>query len=182
MFLFLDTETDGNMNEQKIIELSYVVANDSLAPIKTYNNFISDIADKIYEGQKVYTYEDFSKGINWESCFTELMKDLELLHKDKGFLIIFNSGFDLDVIKRACKDKNIDIERFENIVKNTLYDLMLETIDFCNLRRCDGSLKWPKLQELCNILLGEGICQTHKALDDVMMMIECMKAGKDKFW
>lgn len=183
MNIILDTETNARTvnnkftHKQHIIELGYYVIDEQCNIIKKVSTLIADVADEIFEYQKLFTMDDIKKGRKWDIVFSELLDDLQLL-PDNGKVIAHNLYFDKMVIKFSCLTKNISQEKidiFDNIVTKKGYCTMKNTINFCALQPIKyNNYKYPKLTELYTKLFNKNVQQKHVAIDDVHILYECV--------
>lgn len=189
-YLFFDTETNGRVNpktnkwtnEQHVIELAYVVTDENFNEIFSKSCMIRDVADKLYPGQSVYKYSDLKSGEKWEDTYYEFLEHIDKIKNNNGYLIAHNLNFDKDAIIFSSKEMKMEkksIEMFERTVNTRGFCTMQNTTAFCKLPGFYGKYKWPKLEELYNITHPTiPFVQTHKAMDDVNMLIKCFKKCK----
>lgn len=189
-YLFFDTETNGRVNpktkkwtnEQHIIELAYMVTDENFNEIFSKSCMIKDVANKIYPGQSVYTYSDILKGENWEDTYYEFLDYINKVVHNNGYLIAHNLNFDKDAIIFSCEEMKMNkksIDTFEKNISTNGFCTMKSTVSYCKLPGFYGNYKWPKLEELYNKTHPNNpFIQTHKAMDDVNMLVKCFKKCK----
>lgn len=188
-YLFFDTETNGRTvegnwtNKQEVIELCWIITDDKLNIVKENTYFIRDVAKEIYQGQTVYKMEDILKGETFENVFYEFLRDLRLVYANGGKAIAHNLSFDKIVLEYSAylKDINvISIMDYKDIIDKIGICSKLKTTRFVKAKNKLGYIKWPKLTELYDKLFpNEPYIQTHKALDDVLMLLKCIKKCVD---
>ena len=182
-YLFLDTETDairneGDFNKQLVIELCYLVTDEDFNVLEEKTTMICDLAKELGKHQTVYTMDDVLVGETWEAAFNDFYKRMEEIESNEGMIIAHNMKFDANVIGYSLRRGGAPpdlIGRYTRIMKKRGFCNMLATIDYCKLPPFRyGKYKWPKLQELYDKLYpNTPFHQTHKAMDDVHMMVKC---------
>jgi DNA polymerase-3 subunit epsilon/exodeoxyribonuclease X len=111
-FVLLDTETTGTSQEDRVIQLGYIVLEGK--KIEVYNDFCSTTPPISFGAMEVHgiTPEMIA---NKPVCVeTEAYKELENLNSESNYMIIHNAPFDLGMLKKegfTCKMKLIDTLR-----------------------------------------------------------------------
>lgn len=182
-YLFLDTETDairndGDFNKQLVIELCYLVTDEDFNVLEEKTTMICDLAKELGKYQTVYTMDDVKTGETWEAAFNDFYRVMEKVHSNEGLIIAHNMKFDANAIGYSLRKGGAPedlIRRYSLIMKQRGFCNMMATVDYCKLQPARyGKYKWPKLQELYNRLYPmEPFVQTHRAMDDVHMMVKC---------
>lgn len=187
-YLFFDLETDGRpgkngkfTNNQGIIDICWIVCDEELNIIKERQTMISDVCDKLYPGQSVYTLEDFQDGDEWEPIMKEFKKDMYTIHNNKGYILSHNLKFDVNSFLFSTYLKTQD-RHLNNELRHIFWKrgrcTMREMTDVLKIPGQYG-YKWPKLQEWYNKLWPQKqYIQTHKSLDDVRLLVKCFKKSR----
>ena len=185
-YIVFDTETNGKPNPltgkftkyQDIIELCYWVVDDGKV-VKKYSNLVSDIADRLYPEQKVYTMTEIKfEGKKWKEVFDEFLKDLQKLPEGSK-VYSHNLDFDKNVCLHSSRNNDIPMEKillFNRIIKEKGVCTMQSTTNYCKLPVSwnNQSYKWPKLTELHHVLFKKPFNQKHLATDDVYHLNKCV--------
>jgi len=174
--LFLDTETTGlpagkDYSNINITEIGWVITDINFNKIKEENHLINgdfEITDKITEITGITKQMTIDNG-------KEITKVLDIFFNDlKGcqFYIAHNMNYDYNVIKQELTNNKLT-----KYIK-TLYD----NIQICSMnvlknifKENDIKLLNNKLNTCHNYLIKYDVIQTHRALDDVNMIIACFK-------
>jgi hypothetical protein len=161
--LLLDTETTGFSNNDKVLQLSYIIFND-IQIIKSFNKLIKiDASIKINNS--------FIHGITNERCLKEgiqLVPVLEILLNDLKYcrsIIGHNISFDIRMLKNEFKRNNIDY-------------LLLESIQLEDTMSIHGAR--IKLGKLYEDLFNEKIINAHDAYYDVLATYKIYKKLTNK--
>jgi len=165
----LDTETNGlpdknDYSKVSMLELAYVIVDLDMNIIKEKNFIVKgkfkvpEIITQLTGITKEMTNE---KGRPLEYVAKEFYKDL----KDCEFVVAHNLRFDYNVLKKELKTQ-----------KKYYVDEFCSKIQLCSLAMFRKELPKPlirnhKLQTIYNHLNPEPFVQTHRALDDVHMII-----------
>ena len=183
-FIFFDTETNGRTykqkftNRQDIIQLAYLVTDKSYNILYEHNFMIKDVAKHIFKDQKLFNIQDIQQGHQWSSVFNILLSDIINIKKQNGNIIAHNISFDQAVLKYSSNKKKInqnDIFFIDEFIKTNGICSMRSTRKYCDVKDKNGRQKFPKLEELHNILFDTNFIQTHDALDDVKLLLKCYK-------
>lgn len=188
MYIFFDTETNartenGNFTyRQHIMQLAYYILDQEFNIIKKRCWFINDVAEKVYENQKILTLKDIKDGKTWGKAFKIFMKDLKkYIVSTNGRIVAHNLEFDKKIIVYSCLEKNIDSSEFVQIIDNGGYCTKEPSTNYCQIEKtgyyAGTGYKWPKLEEIHSKMFKEEVKQTHYANDDVEMLIKCYKKG-----
>lgn len=187
MFLFFDTETTGKPKDYK-------------APVSEVDNWprVTQLAFAVYnaQGELMTSAQSLVKPDGWEipkepffldnNMTTErclehgvpmnhlLIPFLEVVEQCE-YLIAHNINFDHKVLSAEMIRYN-----FISGKKLTKVCTMLRSTQYCNLPGARGA-KWPKLEELHEVLFGYKPEGAHDAMNDVMTTSKCffelMKRG-----
>jgi len=165
----LDTETNGlpirnDFSSVSMLELAYIIVDLDLNIIKEKNYLIKgkfEVPEIITQLTGITKQMTNEKGRPLEVVSKEFYKDL----KDCEFVVAHNLRFDYNVIKKELKTQ-----------KKYILNEFCSKIQMCSLAMFRKELPKPvipnhKLQTIYNHLHKEPFVQTHRALDDVHMII-----------
>lgn len=177
--LFFDTETTGLPKDWK-------------APVEQLDNWprLVQIAWQVYnqEGDLLEEHEYIIKPVGFiipsEASAVHKITTEKALESGVDLLTILNvfrssvNGCGLLVAHNYSYDYNImGSELLRNGLENSLKDkdyicTKEASTDFCKIPSQYGGFKWPKLEELYDILFGESF-NAHDALDDIRATARC---------
>jgi DNA polymerase III epsilon subunit-like protein len=176
--LFFDTETSGlpkNWNapvEQienwpRLVQIAWQIYDlqGKLIEEKEYvikpNGF--DIPIEASNVHKITTQKAHEIGVDLNLILDIFSNEI----KDSDLLVAHNYSFDYSIIGSELLRNGL-----ENTLKNKEYICtMKSSTDFCNISGPYGN-KWPKLEELYDILFNETF-NAHNALDDIRATARC---------
>ena len=179
-YLFFDIETNGlplkygrpytdTNNYPRVIQLAYIITNEEGLILHKNMSIIKpdgyDIPDHVSKVHGIST-EDAKNGFNMDYTITSFMI---LLHRC-DLLIAHNFAFDSVIL--ACERYRLGGKNPEILSKSHVCT-MLDSTNYCNLPGSKGRKKWPKLQELYNILFDKDFEGAHDALYDVEATVDC---------
>lgn len=185
MELFFDTETTSTPNAQPashpsqpdIIQLGVVLSTEEM--IYASICCIIDPSDLNPEW-KMNPYAEAAHGLSVDYVKTHgightnvLNLFFDLLQK-ADLVVCHNTAFDLRLMEIALSKACFPYEEIIQLNNMPNYCTMKRSTDMCGLKKANGSLKWPKLNELYPILFnGEQFENQHDALADVMATRRC---------
>jgi len=107
-YIILDTETTGTKEDDRIVQLSYLVTNENNEIEKIYDTFAKPPVPISYEAMAIHhiTPEKIEKAIPLKE--TKEFKELNQLNNPENILVLHNSKFDLEMLFK---------EDFENRMK-----------------------------------------------------------------
>jgi DNA polymerase-3 subunit alpha/DNA polymerase-3 subunit epsilon len=93
--------------------------------------------------------------------------------EEANLIVAHNVAFDKKLIQTllwrgANNHKNLGL--FNSL---PTYCTMVKSTTLCGLKKRDGSLKWPKLQELHKFLFGAEFENAHDAISDIRATRDC---------
>ncbi len=112
-YVLLDTETTGTEQEDRIIQLGYIVL-EGKKETKVYNEFCSCERDISFGAMEVHGITPEMINSKPTCTQTEAFKELEALNNEDNYMIIHNAPFDLGMLEKegfTCKMKLIDTLR-----------------------------------------------------------------------
>jgi DNA polymerase III epsilon subunit-like protein len=196
MYLVFDLETSGlpDMNggfpdaedvmkyeNSRVIEIGYIIMNDKLEPIHTSTslvNSVEEVSNTWIHGITLEMIKDNGKSVK---DMLKKMKD-DLIKYEVQVLIAHNIKFDYNVlmseVHRVMEESKTRSSKVEmSGLRGQLQSLLKE----CTMQEGRKLLgKNPKLKDLYEMLTGKNVIQTHRALDDVELCLECYKKLKEK--
>ena len=98
--IILDTETTGNKEEDRICQLSYLVINENLEIEEIYNELVKPPVDIKFEAMAVHHITPEMVENKPKLKFTKAFKRLKELNSPENLIVIHNSKFDLDMLKK----------------------------------------------------------------------------------
>lgn len=176
-FCFIDTETTGLSNNSNIIELAWVITDKNLNVIKEESHIINgdfEITDFIQNLTGISKEKTVNEGISIQSALLKFYNDILKCQ----FLVAHNIYFDykmiINEINNIFKENNNELTHYTNVFQSKIrlcsqFILKKE----CFEREID--LENNKLQTFYNRLIEEPMVQTHRALNDIYMIIECFQ-------
>ena len=152
-YIILDVETNGigtfRPPKQKPIQVSYQHIDSSGLNFEDYSEFISGVSNIKWGGSigECPWSVDFvnSKGVTIQSCIKNIERCI-----DKDTIIVgHNIAFDVGVLLNMVYSKVIS--------ETPVICTMRTTTEFCKIKKKGysskyGGYKWPKLEELANVL------------------------------
>jgi len=170
-FLVIDVETEGLPldweasledfdNWPGIIEIAWQVFNNNRELLNEETIIIQPTGECLSEEVESLTGITFDYAIeNGIPLISALKKLTIVLNTFNPIIVAHNCAFDINVIQSSLLKCNIELslDLFEQICT------MQQSIEFCDL----PNLKYPKLEELYEILFGSPPDKSHRALSDV---------------
>ncbi len=98
--IILDTETTGNKDEDRICQLSYLVVNENLEIEEIHNELVKPPLDIKYEAMAVHHITPEMVEDKPKIKYTEAFKRLKELNSPENIIVIHNSEFDLNMLKK----------------------------------------------------------------------------------
>lgn len=185
MELIFDTETSGlplykepatHPAQPDIIQFGAVLCDEN--EVYETISVILDPSD-INPGWKMNPFAEAAHGITTEKVLAEGVKTtgvmaqfLELAEK-ADLLVCHNTSFDQKMVENALHKASFPYEAFMLFTQHTYYCTMKVSTPLCNLKKKNGQIKWPKLDELHQFLFGEAFENAHDALGDVLATRRC---------
>lgn len=178
MLIFLDTETSGlprswnapatdTENWPHMVQLAYIVTTDDGQELDRHETVIKPegytIPDEVARIHGITTAIALEQGRDLAEVLARLAYILDL-HKVKT-MVCHNTGFDEKIVGSAYHRIGAP-DAVQALAKRCT---MKEATRFCALPRN----KWPKLQELHQILFKEAFADAHSALADVEACRRC---------
>lgn len=168
--IFFDTETDNkNPYKANLLELGWIQTNgreeiDRCSElIKPQGRF-----DEIPQGATDVhgiTYEDVKKkGKPLKLQLDRLTNKM----KESDYLIAHNVKYDTTVLQTSL----MNCYQIPKMPKITTICTMIRTAEWCAIKNQLGDYKWPKLEELYQVVFDEKPNQTHRAIDDAKLVKE----------
>ncbi|KKM17079.1 hypothetical protein LCGC14_1679340 [marine sediment metagenome] len=178
-YLFFDVETSGlpkkygrpytdTDNYPRVVQLAYIITNEkglilhkSMSVVKPEGYIIPANVSEVHG----ITTEDALNGFKMNYVignFISIVKNCDLL-------IAHNFKFDSIIL--ACEAYRLNFSN--NILDKPYTCTMLASTNYCNITGNKGRKKWPKLQELYNILFDKDFEGAHDALYDVEATVDC---------
>jgi DNA polymerase III subunit epsilon len=184
MYLFFDTETNGlpkNMhaspleldNWPRVIQLAYIVLDDNLDEVKTFEALIQPDGWTIPQ-LKFWIDNGFSdeknaaEGIPMEDALAHFCDDVSVCNT----IVAHNLNFDKPIITAEMLRYGVS-PLHKQLYKHCT---MLSSVSYCAIPAKNGrGYKWPKLEELHEKLFGDKFDNAHDALADVRATVRCFK-------
>jgi len=178
MYIFFDTETNGLPknwkgsltdvnNWPRVIQLAFIVTDENFNETFRFCELIKP-NNWIIPNEKFWIDNGYSTEINLEKgidMFDALDIFIYYLNKCE-YMFAHNMKFDYPIL--ICEMIRYNIKASKKLNKICT---MEGSTSFCNLPRN----KWPKLEELHEILFGEKFDNAHDALADVSATVRCAK-------
>lgn len=163
--MVVDTETTGVDLDSDIIQLSYILYDNSGKPIKKYNKYVkpdfSVVTNENYNVHKISNDFLDKNGLPFTDIIHEFLQDLRLTYCIVGH----NVAFDMRMIK-YCIDKYY-------IVKKDIF-CGIEIVCTCMMyKKVSSSSKAIKLADLYQNLFSSKMVNAHNALYDVIYCGKC---------
>ncbi|WP_456488230.1 exonuclease domain-containing protein [Caminibacter pacificus] len=98
--VILDTETTGNKEEDRIIQLSYLVLNENLEIEEIHNELVKPPIPIKFEAMAVHHITNEMVEDKPKIKHTEAYKRLKELNSPENYLVIHNAKFDLDMLAK----------------------------------------------------------------------------------
>ena len=184
--LFFDTETSGFISNKKdptdptqawCVQLAAILTN-GINEVETLNVLIKP------NGRKIPIYATNVHGITVEKAQAHGIEEVEALELFASMMnpvitqICHNYRFDsqfIDHMFQRNMDKLSDEARSKFFFQLPHFCTMSDKriVNFCGLKNKANRPKWPKLEELYEILFGEVFENAHDALADVRATVAC---------
>lgn len=181
MYLIFDTETTGLINGKKVttenlpklphvIQLAFMLIDDDFNETYTFCELIKPDKWEVPTGdfwkRHGYTTEINKKnGVPMKNVLPIFNGAIEQAHTMIGHNLQFDH-----------KMMSAEMMRY-NIMPKSKPDhkvcTMMQTMKFCNIRNGRNGIKFPKLEELHEILFGHKFDNAHDALEDVRATARC---------
>ncbi|MBQ0154364.1 MAG: 3'-5' exonuclease [Bacteroidales bacterium] len=182
-YMFFDTETTGlpknynapatdTDNWPRLVQLGWIVTDKSGVVCKQGNFIVKpegfEIPEQASSVHGITTEVAAAKGKNLTNVLKWWFNDFA----DCGVIVGHNIPFDTHVVgAELCR---IDQEGICNaVMKYKTIDTMRSSMQWCDVRKADGSVKFPKLIELYTKLFGHGFEDAHDAMADIAATKEC---------
>jgi len=163
LIIFLDTETTGNKDEDRICQLSYLVADDNSNIVEIHSTFAKPPIPISYEAMAVHHITNEMVQDAPKLKHTKEFKRLKELNSANNIIVIHNSVFDLDMLKKEDFNSHFKLIDTFRVLKH-LYPQSKHSLQYN--RYALGLYKQEK--ELCekyNINI-----KAHDALGDVVVL------------
>ena len=98
--VILDTETTGNKEEDRICQLSFIVVNEKLEIEEIYNELVKPPLPIGFEAMAVHHITNEMVENKPKIKHTQAFKRLKELNSAENLIVIHNSKFDLDMLKK----------------------------------------------------------------------------------
>lgn len=188
MELFFDTETSGLPNSKLALDdpaQPYIVQLGLILSDKDQIHHKMSLIAKAHD-REMNPYAQKVHGITVERCDTVGFNLEEILYILRGFLgkadevISHNYEFDAKIIRIVCASVGDTLTH--ELFNNTPYFCTMKgSTELCKLPKKRGSgYKYPKLEELHEILLNCSFEGAHDALCDAAAMRNCYYALKER--
>jgi len=181
-FLFVDVETNGLPKKRnrhyseidiwpRIVQMSWGIYDINGNLVKLEDHIIKpdgfEIDKKSESIHGISNEKALAEGKNINDIIEIFLNDLKL--KNLKSVICHNVNFDINVIKSELfrLDKKIKLNKLEVICT------MLATTEFCELPSNFSDYKYPKLEELYQLLFEEGMDNAHDSKYDVINLAKC---------
>lgn len=156
-----------NFESSRIIEIGYIILSNDGVVLKERNTFVKYAPETDIQNSHIHgitndmVQED---GIDIKDLFTELNDDLKKVHT----IVAHNLEFDYNILlSEIYRHYNNNRDLLGQIYSKQLYCTMKEGQRLMNVK------KYPKLVELNKYLFDKDWAQTHRALDDVKVCMNC---------
>lgn len=184
-FCILDTETTSlNTKTGNIIEIGWIVTDKELNVLKQQNFLINgdfEISEFIKNLTGISKEKTISDGVPLQTAFESLYEDIVKCQ----FIVAHNVVFDYNMIITEINNLFKDKEKEKNELEHYL-NIFKSKIRLCSRyilqRECRERGLVPtnyKLQTLYNYLIDSEQSQSHRAIDDVYMILECFQELAD---
>lgn len=185
MELFFDTETTGlplfkepatHPKQPDVIQLAAILSTEDEI-VETLNYIINP--DDINPGWTINPFAAAAHGISEEKIRAEGVSTLKAidhlleLASKADLLVCHNVSFDQKLVEGAMHKASYQYDDIMLISNGTYYCTMKKSTSMCGLKKKNGTIKWPKLDELYQILFDCSFEDQHDALADVMATRRC---------
>ena len=179
-YIFLDTETTGLpyrmdapsyavWNWPRLVQISWLAQDRKGRDISKGSHIIRPdgftIPRDVARIHGITTERAMSEGIELEEALKSFLRDTYFAE----CLVCHNTAFDKKVV--GCELYRTYGSDPIGIIPSRC--TMLESTDWCDLPGFYGEPKWPKLQELHELLFGHGFIGAHDACADVAATARC---------
>lgn len=180
-YMFFDTETVGlpsNFNAPssdirnwpRLLQLSWILTDVSGNIIREEDHFIDpdgfDIPQYLYRINGITPEITKTWGERIDSVLESFVNDLNYVKTIVGHNVVFD--------QRVVGAELIRLGKPDIIANINSIDTMIESADFCDIPSANGKdPKFPKLQELYNVLFQEDFTDAHNSLNDVKATMKC---------
>jgi DNA polymerase III epsilon subunit-like protein len=178
-FCILDTETNGlNTKTSNVIEIAWVITDKYLNVLKQESFLIKGdfvISDFITNLTGITKQKTISDGVLIDTALKKLYDDIIQCQFIVAHNIIFDYNMILNEINNIFKNKpKYELDHYVNVFKSktrlcSLHILKKECLDRCL------PITNHKLQTLHNYLVENSEIQSHRAMSDVYMILECFQ-------
>lgn len=172
--IIFDTETSGlpernNFKNVRMLELGYLVLDDELNIIKekNYINKLDIEVPEIITKLTGITKETLKDGKDITEIFLNFLEDVN----DADILVAHNNRFDLGVIRQEFKNLGIEDKFLKKIYKK----INLDSLEIFKKYIKKEEIYNYKLQTIYKYYYRDNYIQTHRALDDCIMLKNCLK-------
>lgn len=186
-FLFFDTETSGFINKKKTYddpEQNWCCQIGAMTTDQDGNELETlDVIIKA-NGRKIPSFLVDLHGISAERADAEGIEEIEAIEKFSRLMLdmptkichnfLFDNEFTDHMFLRNMDDLS-DIARSRYFLQLPHICTMRhkEVVKFCGLKNKAGKPKWPKLEELYQILFDKDFPNAHNAMADTRATKEC---------
>jgi DNA polymerase III subunit epsilon len=171
MFLFLDTETTGLTQYDRIVSICWAIHDNDGAGVTTEHHLIYPDGFTIPAGATavhgITTARARRHGIPIQDALTRLYEDIT--NHDPTLYVGHNVSYDRPIVL----NEYARLAARENISPLPTFCTMKSTTHVCRLPRSNGGYKWPKLEELHRHLFGRAHASAHDAKGDVCACANC---------
>ncbi len=182
MFFIFDTETTGlpknfkapvtdSNNWPRMVQISWQLHGQTGELIEAQNFIIKPEGFEIpYDSQKIHGISTDIANKYGKDLLEVLKIFKDAINKAK-FIVGHNIDFDIKIVGAEFYRKLKQIDIFKDI--DTI-DTMKTSVDYCKIPGGRaGKFKFPKLNELHNILFGEKFIEAHNSAADVQATARC---------
>ena len=175
-YCFFDTETTGLPkdydapaskldNWPRLVQLSWIMTDEKGKVVSTHDHIIKPkgfyISDSAASLHNITQSKEMSEGEILETVLSLFVKDIA-----SAQCVI---GHNVDFDKRIVSAELIRCGMKDSFEGKKTFCTMKNTVEFCSL----PGLKYPKLQELYEVLFGEEYDNDHSALSDADATVKC---------
>lgn len=180
MYVIFDTETTGlpknwsapitdSDNWPRIIQFAFIVcAEDGTAVIERSSLIYPEgweVPESDFHKQHGYTTEKCKEdGVPLMGIVNQMLLELE----SSSTIVAHNINFDMKVLRAELYRTGYEVTGWPKQVCT-----MQSSTKYCRIPGARGGFKWPKLEELHQILFGEKFEGAHDALADVKATARC---------
>ena len=172
MALIIDTETTGLCsNVDHIVQISLLLCNEQFEELD-FKTFIVDVGDFIITNAKIHgiTNEISKLGVP----FSEVVPILHNFLEHVSHIMAHNASFDFNMIEAELKRLNKQ-DTLDRLRSKELYCTMKQYTQLADIRRADGTCKFPSLIELYKVITGVSIAPTHNSEYGVKTLFTIIK-------